>query len=90
LAAISLLAFTQKRQQDNAADDINGFERFFASAPFAVIREADRVEVLPVDIVGAGISSTHQVLERPVSLDPATVRDLRRRIISVNPQVPFP
>lgn len=61
----------------NAAGSVQEeLARLFASPAFAAVRQAERVEALPVDMVGGGISATHQVVERPVSLDPKAMRDV--------------
>jgi hypothetical protein len=55
--------------------------RFLASRPLAVVREAERIEALPVETIGTGLSSTFKVMERPVALDPATMREVRDRVV---------
>jgi hypothetical protein len=56
-------------------------EARFSSPSFAPVREAERIEILPIDTEGEGLSSTYRVQERPVALDSSTVRELRRAIL---------
>ncbi len=50
--------------------------RFLAAPRLAALREADRIDALPVDIIGGGLQSTFHVVERPVVLDAATTRQV--------------
>ena len=42
------------------------------------VRNAERVEALPVEIIGEGLSSTSRVVEKPVAVNAATGRALAR------------
>ena len=65
-------------------------EKRFAAPAFAVVRDAERVEALPVEETGMGLSATHRVVERPVPLDPATARDMRRTVLTTKSYVGGP
>jgi hypothetical protein len=48
----------------------------------AVVRNAERVEALPVRGEGTGLSATYRVVEKPVVLDSATARSVERLLAS--------
>ena len=54
------------------------------------MRDAERVEALPVEMTAEGLSGTPRVVERPVPLDPATARDMRRTVLSTKSYVGGP
>lgn len=56
--------------------------RFLASPALAPVRQADRVEARPVEIIGGGISATYRVLDRVVTLDAAQRREAVRTVSS--------
>jgi hypothetical protein len=56
--------------------------RLFKKPAFAPLREPDRVEALPVRIIGQGLSSTFSVVEKPVALDTQTMRGLRKTLLN--------
>jgi hypothetical protein len=56
--------------------------RLFKKPAFAPLREPDRVEALPVQIIGAGLSSTFRVVEKPVALDAQTMGGLRKALLN--------
>jgi hypothetical protein len=80
LAAACSLGLAPERRQD---DDLReALEKRFAAPAYAILRDTERVEALTVEERGMGLSATYQVVERPVSLDPATARDMRRTVLS--------
>ncbi len=85
VAACSLGLAPERRQDD---DDV--LEKRFAAPAFAIVRDAERVEALPVEETGMGLSATYRVVERPVPLDPATARDMRRTVLSTKSYVGGP
>ena len=55
---------------------------FFLSEALAPLRDPDRVEVLPVEMVGGGLSSTSRAVERPTALDAATARQASKTLLA--------
>ena len=88
LVAVCSLGLAPERPQD---DDLRvALEKRFAAPAYAVVRDAEQVEALPVEETGMGLSATHRVVERPVPLDPATARDMRRTVLSTKSYVGGP
>jgi hypothetical protein len=82
LVVVSSLGLAHEQTPDEERREMMALERRFAGPAFAVVRGADRVDALPVEMTGAGVSATHHVVERPMRLDPATARELRRTTLS--------
>ena len=88
LVAACSLGVAPERPQ---ADDLRvALEKRFAAPAFAIVRDAERVEALPVEETGMGLSATHRVVERPVLLNPATARDMRKTVLSTKSYVGGP
>ena len=66
VAACSLGLAPERPQDDNLRVAL---EKRFAAPAFAVVRDAERVEALPVEETGMGLSARHRVVERPVLLE---------------------
>jgi hypothetical protein len=66
LAALCSLAIAQ---QPTTVDTV---EQFLSLPALGPVREAKRVEAVAVEMVGAGLSSTHRLVGRPVLLDTKT------------------
>jgi hypothetical protein len=79
VAVVCSPSFGQEREPVNGVDK-EWIEHLFASPAFAAVRQAERVEALPVQ--GAGISAPYRVLERPVPLDPKAMRDVGTTVLS--------
>jgi hypothetical protein len=56
----------------------------FKTPALAPLREPDRVEALPVWIIGDGLASTFRVVEKPAALDAQTMRNLRRTLLDTD------
>jgi hypothetical protein len=82
LAAVCSLGLAREQTPDEERREKMALERRFAGPVFAAVRGADRVDALPVEMTGAGLSATHHVVERPVTLDAATARELRTTMLS--------
>ncbi len=72
LVAVSSLGLMSERPPDDARRETQALDRLFAAPTFAVVRDAERVDALPVEMRGEGLSGIPQVVERPVPLDRAT------------------
>jgi hypothetical protein len=59
-------------------------ERLFKTPAFAPLREPDRIEVLPVRIIGQGLSSTYRVVEKPVAVDAQAMGKLRKTLLDTD------
>jgi hypothetical protein len=59
-------------------DVIPAAERKQLAAMLDTVRNAERVEALPVEIVGVGLSSTSRVVDKPVAVNTTTGRALGR------------
>ena len=59
-------------------DKIPASQQKQLAAMLGIVRNAERVEALPVEIEGVGLSSTSRVVEKPVAVDAATGRALGR------------
>ena len=82
VAALTPGAVAQK-QTSNAHDDFyKTVTQLLASPDLVPVREAERLDALPVAESGMGASSTHQVLERPVAIDPKTMLALRSTVLN--------
>jgi len=60
------------------ADRIPPGEQQQLAAMLDIVRNAERVEALPVEIVGDGLSSSSRTVEKPVAVNAATGRALGR------------
>jgi hypothetical protein len=77
----ALVLLTLHAQASDDADFRRTLETRFSSPSFAPVREAERVDALPVNSEGEGLSSTYRVQERPVTLDSSAARELRQAIL---------
>jgi hypothetical protein len=76
------LALAQKVKSIETVDQRR--TRLFKTPALAPLREPDRVEALPVQIVGMGLSSTFHVIEKPVALDTRTMGVLRKTLLNMD------
>jgi hypothetical protein len=84
MARVTLFALVLLWLGPQASDDADfrrTLEARFSSPSFAPVREAERVDVLPIESEGEGLSSTYRVQERPVTLHPSAARELRQAIL---------
>ena len=88
LVAACSLGLAPERRQD---DDLRGaLEKRFAAPAFAVVRDAERVEALPVEETGMGLSATYREESVPSRSYLATARDMRRTVLSTKSYVGGP
>jgi hypothetical protein len=69
-------------QKVKTVEPIDGaLARLYKTPAFAPLREPDRLEALPVRIMGDGLSSTFRTIEKPVALDADTMGDVRKALL---------
>jgi hypothetical protein len=81
VAALAATPALAQKPKSTVFEEPTAAERVRLSELLDIVRRADRVEALPIEVTGVGLSSEGTVVERPVTVDAAAGRKLGRMLL---------